>query len=374
MATQTQDRPKQQADNRQQEQGRELAPLDRLTPSRLPITHAMMEKLKVTPESWHMYTDQIYSEARTVEGIRLAIEYCRARNLDIIKKPVHVVAVYSAAQKKMVERVWEGIASIRTTAHRTNDFAGNDDVEHGPEIEQEFELVIKDDRDPRNDRTEKFTVKYPEWSRMNVYRFVHGQRCLFAGPKVFWLETYATVSRWSNVPNEMWRKRPRGQNEKCAEAAALRRAFPEELGNTYSADEMEGKVIDAAGNPDPDYRPGRSMRTVNPDVAAEREATAVSNSDLLRNKAREMADKMPDDKIVDVDVEDQVDVAGEDSEPFDFDEFAARLADAPDEATVQEVWKAWNIDERFADSAADMTIALKAKMLRLRQIKAAAQA
>ena len=42
----------------------------------------------------------------------------------------------------------------------------------------------------------------------------------------------------------MWKKRPRGQLDKAAEAAALRAAFPEELGNDYAAEEMEGQVID----------------------------------------------------------------------------------------------------------------------------------
>jgi hypothetical protein len=38
----------------------------------------------------------------------------------------------------------------------------------------------------------------------------------------------------------MWFKRPYGQISKCAEAQALRKAFPE-LGSQATADEMEGK-------------------------------------------------------------------------------------------------------------------------------------
>ena len=44
------------------------------------------------------------------------------------------------------------------------------------------------------------------------------------------------------MPNHVWERRPDGQLEKCAEAAALRRAFPEELGNEYTAEEMEGQL------------------------------------------------------------------------------------------------------------------------------------
>src|SRR6185369_500402 len=42
---------------------------------------------------------------------------------------------------------------------------------------------------------------------------------------------------------KMWQERPEGQLEKCAEAAALRRAFPEEIGNELTAEEMTGKSV-----------------------------------------------------------------------------------------------------------------------------------
>ena len=43
--------------------------------------------------------------------------------------------------------------------------------------------------------------------------------------------------------------RPVGQLEKCAEARALRRAFPEEIGNALTAEEMEGQhTLDGAAH------------------------------------------------------------------------------------------------------------------------------
>jgi hypothetical protein len=64
---------------------------------------------------------------------------------------------------------------------------------------------------------------------------------------VFWEETYARVKK-TDTPNEMWQKRPRSQLIKCGKAAALRAAFPEEAGE-YTAEEMEGKIIEADGVP-----------------------------------------------------------------------------------------------------------------------------
>ena len=41
----------------------------------------------------------------------------------------------------------------------------------------------------------------------------------------------------------MWKKRPYGQIAKCAEAQALRKAFPEIVSQQTTAEEMEGKSL-----------------------------------------------------------------------------------------------------------------------------------
>jgi hypothetical protein len=85
------------------------------------------------------------------------------------------------------------------------------------------------------------TVEFPEWCEVTVYRVVDGVARAFSEP-VYWLEAYSTTGRNSELPTEIWVKRPRGQLHKCAKAAALRAAFPEECGY-YAAEEMEGKSI-----------------------------------------------------------------------------------------------------------------------------------
>jgi phage recombination protein Bet len=213
---------------------------------RIPMP-AVDPALKLNASTWKVLTDSIFPSAKTAEGILLAVHYCAARNLDILKRPVHVVPMYSKAQAREIETVWPGIAELQTTAARTGQWAGIDPPRFGPLCERTFRGRSKRDGTWQDIES---TVSFPEWCEVTVYRLVGGTRCAFTEP-VFWLEAYARFGgAYSELPTDMWLKRPRGQLMKCAKAASLRAAFPEEA--TYTAEEMEGRVIEAdAGLPLP---------------------------------------------------------------------------------------------------------------------------
>lgn len=187
-----------------------------------------------TAGDWRALVDAIFPSAKTTEAIELALAYCRARKLDIFKRPIHIVPVYDSKLKREVETVWAGIGELRTTAARTGSWAGCDEAVFGPDVTETF-TGMTGFGEYRKETTK--TVTFPEWCSLTVYRMVQGQRCAFPGPKVYWLETYAVMGK-TDVPNEMWETRPRGQLEKCAEAAAHRRAFPEEIGSELIAEEV----------------------------------------------------------------------------------------------------------------------------------------
>lgn len=177
----------------------------------------------------------------TDDSVDMVLAYCRAGGLDPMTKPVHIVPMWVPEKKQgtrvispagMRDVIMPGIELYRTKAHRTGEYAGQDEATFGPTIEENLGGL---------------NVRYPEWCSVAVYRLVNGNPVRYSA-KAYWLESYATQKRDSDAPNAMWKKRPFGQLEKCAEALALRKAFPEAVGAQPTAEEMEGRVIDGEGS------------------------------------------------------------------------------------------------------------------------------
>ena len=153
-----------------------------------------------------------------------------------------------------------GIGLYRTQAARTG-CAGVTEPEFGPDVTRTFAGKVKQ-RGSFED-VEK-TVTFPAWCKVTVMR--RGKPFV---AKEFWTENYATMGK-SDVPNEMWAKRPYGQLAKCAEAQALRMAFPEETGGQPTAEEMEGK----GGGDDARHVPNLETPREPPPAGSMREAAA----------------------------------------------------------------------------------------------------
>lgn len=207
---------------------------------RLPWHDAIGERfgeIGVTKATWKVLVEAIWPAAKSSNSVVMALSYCQSRRLDPFKKVVHIVPVWDSKTNDYIETVWPSISEMRTTAFRTGQYAGCDETKFGPEIEHTFTGDVK--RGGAWTKISK-TVKFPEWAQITAYRLVGSQRVSFVGPRVYWMETFARLGR-ADVPNEMWERRPHGQIEKCAEAGVLRKVFPEELGNEYAAEEMEGQ-------------------------------------------------------------------------------------------------------------------------------------
>jgi phage recombination protein Bet len=178
------------------------------------------------------------------ESIKMAVNYCKAAGLDIMQKPVHLVPMWDSKSGEMRDVVMPAIGLYRTQASRSGDMAGITEPEFGEDITFTFEgEEYWDKYDKKNKKRESVTVTYPKWCKVTVKKLMQNGMIAEYHAKELWLENYATASKDSAQPNSMWKKRPYAQLAKCAEAQALRKAFPE-LGSMPTAEEMEGKEID----------------------------------------------------------------------------------------------------------------------------------
>lgn len=163
-------------------------------------------------------------------SVELVLSYCRAAGLDPMQKPVHIVPMWDGKAKQMRDVVMPGIGLYRTNAARTGEFAGMSEPEFGPMVTERL-----------GDRE----VTFPEWCKVTAYRQLRTGHVAEFTAVEYWVENYAIKGGkdQDQSPNAMWSKRARGQLAKCAQAQALRMAFPEAVGSAPTADEMEGKSI-----------------------------------------------------------------------------------------------------------------------------------
>lgn len=166
-----------------------------------------------------------------IGSVQMVLGYCQAAGLDPMQKPVHIVPMWDSKSGSMRDVIMPGVNLYRTQASRTGKFAGMSDPEFGPMIEETLGGVA---------------IRYPESCRVVVKRMLDNGTIAEFSATEYWIENYAMKGgkEKSVAPNAMWMKRPRGQIAKCAEAQALRKAFPE-CGSQPTAEEMEGKYIGA---------------------------------------------------------------------------------------------------------------------------------
>ncbi|MEM7069930.1 MAG: phage recombination protein Bet [Pseudomonadota bacterium] len=194
-----------------------------------------LEKKGISTEQWSTLRNSLFPGANP-PSVAMYWDYCMARKLDPMKKPAHIVPMNvknsQTGNFEWRDVIMPGIYEYRTTAARTGLYAGQDEPIFGELTEMTFGGTQK--------------IKAPLYAKVTVYRLVGGEKCPFTGIAYF-EETAATKK--GGVLNAMWEKRKFGQLAKCAEADALRKAFPDELGGEMTIEEMEGKTIDSIDVP-----------------------------------------------------------------------------------------------------------------------------
>jgi phage recombination protein Bet len=178
----------------------------------------------IAEAAWRTAMNSLFPGAKA-ESVLMVFDYCAARKLDPLKKPCHIVPMQvknaQTGGYEWRDVVMPGIYEYRITANRTGQYLGHSDPVWGP-------------------ITECAGVSVPESCKLVVKRWNPDAKMVAEYPaEVFFSECVALKD---GKANQRWAKAPRQMLEKCAEAAALRKAFNEELGGTHTAEEMDGQV------------------------------------------------------------------------------------------------------------------------------------
>lgn len=156
---------------------------------------------------------QTVAKGATDLELDLFLHACKRTGLDPLMKQVYAIKRWSAADKREVMSFQTGIDGYRLIADRTGRYAGSD--------EPSYEVGADG---------------FPSIASVTIYKMISGQRCAFSA-SARWTE-YVQLTR-EGQPTSMWKKMPFLMLGKCAEALALRKAFPAELSGIYTHEEMQ---------------------------------------------------------------------------------------------------------------------------------------
>jgi phage recombination protein Bet len=161
--------------------------------------------------------DQVELVKRTVakgtsdDELKLFLYTCARTGLDPLAKQIHAIKRWSSRDKREVMSIQTGIDGYRLIAERTGRYAPGQQ----PTYEVDGGKLVS--------------------ATAYVKKLVAGTWHEVAA-SAYW-EEYVQTDR-DGHPTPTWKRMPRLMLAKCAEALALRRAFPAEMSGVYTFDEM----------------------------------------------------------------------------------------------------------------------------------------
>ncbi len=193
--------------------------------------------------------------------LELFLHQCRRTGLDPLARQIYWVKRGSGGT------IQTGIDGYRLIAARTGEYAGNDDA------------VFEHD-----------AAGMPVKATVTVWRFVQGQRCAFTAT--------ARMTEYRQDKSQTWQSMPHVLLAKCAEALALRKAFPAELSGMYVTEEMDQAdgpvVVESTAQPSaPPPPPARVTQADLARLSAAAKACGVRTKEELIAIVHEETGKAP---------------------------------------------------------------------------------
>jgi phage recombination protein Bet len=154
---------------------------------------------------------QTVARGATDAELSLFLYTAQRTGLDPLTKQIHAIKRWDSSAGRETLAIQTGIDGYRLIADRTGKLAGIDDAEFD-----------------REDKT------HPEKATVTVYKLINGEKCPFSA-SARWNE-YCAFKK-DGTPMALWKKMPYLMLGKCAEALALRKAFPADLTGIYTFEE-----------------------------------------------------------------------------------------------------------------------------------------
>jgi len=171
-----------------------------------------------------------------ITNVELAafMHLCQRRDLDPFTGQIHLVGRYDSRKGRKVYRSQTSIDGYRIVAQRSGEYAGQTEPQWcGPDGKW-VDVWLAEEA--------------PSAARIGVHR-------------VGFVQPVYAVAKWSSYAQKnkkgeltgLWRNMPDHMLAKCAEALALRKAFPQDLSGLYTTEEMgqsDGiEIVDEAPAP-----------------------------------------------------------------------------------------------------------------------------
>lgn len=163
------------------------------------------------------------------------IHTCQRTGLDPLARQIYCIGRLSQGEVGWATQT--AIDGFRVIAERSQKYAGQDGAEWLTESGEWVPVFVK-----------AIHGNHPLAARVHVYRHDWKEDKPAVGIATW--DEYAQTT-YKGELTKMWETRGPGQLAKCAEALALRKAFPQDLSGIFTDDEMQGKSAEPEAEIEP---------------------------------------------------------------------------------------------------------------------------